>query len=323
MAGIKGDVGLLRTTVDAYRDNLRRLKSWQARIELTRLTRKSVLPRESRATIDFSYDRSRDSTTWHWSPDESAPNPGPPGSPLDPITGVRSKELGGSAHIGLIPRRSESEPRVAQVFPEGQLKPGLGAEEFDPLLFFTNQQEIGAMLDHYIEVADGARVNHTSVRRERDVVILDVDTPKRLTRFEFDLTKSGNLTFFLSDAKDTQGRLGEWRCEYAHIAGVWVPDKVTRHRLNRGTREEMDITYRWLENKVNVPVAAEAFSLERLGARPGDIVADNRAGVEFTYGDVGPEARNHQALWFIAANTAIIVVLALLSWWSRRRRVRA
>jgi hypothetical protein len=100
-----------------------------------------------------------------------------------------------------------------------------------------------------------------------------------------DLASAGNAIAIILTGPNG---ISEHAWKYQEHDGVWVPESYTRTVSSRndagGFVTSRNAEYVWTESVVNEPLPEDAFSLEAIGVRRGDIVDDSVRSVLYTFG---------------------------------------
>jgi hypothetical protein len=120
---------------------------------------------------------------------------------------------------------------------------------------------------------DGSRV---AVRREADRISYTCIV---------DLACGGNAVTIVLASPDG---VSEHAYKYKEHDGVWVPEVYTKTVAHRNRDGEFVIVrsseYVWVESVVNQQLPEDAFTLEAIGVRRGDLVDDSVRDVLYTFG---------------------------------------
>jgi len=85
----------------------------------------------------------------------------------------------------------------------------------------------------------------------------------------------------------------EWSYTYVEVNGVWVPNSMVFKQS--GAAEGIETRIEWVSQVVNEPLAADEFTMARMGAKDGVRVWDRIANVEYLYGHSGVTIRSESS----------------------------
>jgi hypothetical protein len=158
----------------------------------------------------------------------------------------------------------------------------LGGESVDRRLLFLHENAHNPrMSGHHVITRNGSRVQVkvTSPGRNKELANASV----------YDLSRGGNRVEYHHSSDNVAS---DWKYTYERHDGAWVLKSLTRADTSRehGPGEDagpimttMKKSIEWTTNVVNEPLAPDAFSLDKLGVRPGDTVLDYMANIRFPY----------------------------------------
>jgi hypothetical protein len=102
-----------------------------------------------------------------------------------------------------------------------------------------------------------------------------------LNEWKYDLTKGCSGVEF--HGYDPNQSLDEVKvCEYELVGGAWVPKKIERTVKKNGMLFIKETT-EFRHDVVNKPLGKGDFTVEKIGLRRGEVIADGRTGLEYTY----------------------------------------
>lgn len=109
------------------------------------------------------------------------------------------------------------------------------------------------------------------IKHAGNLVTLRIGKPESiLNEYTVDLNKKSGLVSFISQENNKKSR--QWKCELQSVSNVWIPRQIVMVSKSGRITETLD----WRDNKVNVPINEEMFSLKNLGVRRGDRGTDLR-----------------------------------------------
>lgn len=326
----QGDVDLdvLKVAADRHRANRERIATWEGRVAVTTSRQGMGAPYDGtlRATGRFAWDVASGNKRWNWD-----------GDPLSPPSDLSERNSNGgmlkdNAYY-MLHRKDPSHAVTVLVGPAEDARDVIGGW-WNPVL----NPEIwidyhGAKLDEFLLMMrrdwEKAKVHPEldySLRRTGSVLFLERHM-KPKTGFnggqteEIDLAQGGNLVRFFNESGDG---IEDWRWKWEEASGVWVPkqiDIVSKRKPNTIESRTFVIT----ENRVNESLPPDAFTVEAMGARPGDFVLDKRTGTKYRIPLPEPVAPPRRAwpLWAVGVLLAPALLLVVFLVLRRRRISRA
>ena len=283
-AQIQGDVELLKTAAEKFRDNLNKIKTWKGEVKWDQnsvLNSPKLTSIVTECSIEFACDLTLPAKRWSIRTDKL-------------ITVVDGKEKvslpdwrfhierDGAYYELFYDARIKDAFHLADVANHPYMKPGLSTGTFDPLYFFKyNDEDLDNKWSFLYEHAKSEPMSAYSITRDGNYVVIRLkikDEPVPRTVYEIDLSKGGNLTKVetarnATNAWDT--RIEKWA--WQEVNGVWVPQEFTRdHIVTLPKPQDFHYKIRWIKNEVNIPLAKDEFSLVKLGLRQGNGVYDSR-----------------------------------------------
>jgi hypothetical protein len=279
---IKGDSKLLVAVVSAHRDNVQKIASWRgdAQIESIIADQKGVVLAR-KATAAFLYDRAQQSTRWTWNYTASDEREGDRLVSTLPLLASSSEQTcirtpKAYYRWELTLRSPEGKFHHALVIlPPEQARVAGFSEDFDPMWYFTRH---GLNVEDYLMAwAREPSSSQTQVKidREGSRVSLDLSSASGTHRFEFDLSRGGNLMAYASHWLEGSGE-SEWT--YTQQAGVWLPETFTntdRRKAPDGSARTTTRRVQFVASELNRPVDPVEFTVEALGIKPGTRVTDH------------------------------------------------
>ncbi|MBN2584758.1 MAG: hypothetical protein JXL80_16970 [Planctomycetes bacterium] len=276
---LKGDRDLLLLVADAFEANKERLSTWQGEVQITEGTEGGASRPPTKSRAEFVVDRESDSMLWRWhaaalkTPEGSRPayyGAGMvKGSAIYRFGPFRGTGPDGPAIVNKVPRPDTPTPIA-----------GWGGE-FNPMVYFNEMSyDTPKTLRWYHRNADHPKLIGGSVRREGDLVILEIGDDSVTTQHVFDLSKGGNRVSF--HAKDSVVE-EQWSVDYEKVGDVFVPVTATYKNSRSDGDVRLAVAVRFEKNLVNTPLAPRTFDLGQLGVRPGDTVVDASVGLSFAY----------------------------------------
>lgn len=271
---------LMRYIIATYTDNLQKIKTWQGKAEIENKSVyypiKSSIGVKYSATVQFVFDRSKKSLRW----DNTLNNYVKQNSGVDDPQPVPQILNGMQTPKGIYrygrfgspgnPANGELNLLIYS-FPEERINPN--QFDFNPLDFLqTFRGNVAKDLTPYTGWADKSRMAIFKIIREGDNVTIDIGNDQSYNRYTLSLSQSCNP---ISCEDREPGRASQWKWTYEKIDGVWLPKTWSETVRNKDEQDE-DQKVTFVENLLNQPVEASAFSLPSLGVKPGNKVQDRR-----------------------------------------------
>lgn len=129
-----------------------------------------------------------------------------------------------------------------------------------------------------------------AVTTDGDAVTVELTRGSTTNRYVFDLASGGNLVSYVGrlNVADGPDRYTHIDIEYEARDGIYLPVRYTKKTQGMSTSGAIittstDITL--TTTALNAAVLEAEFTLDAMGAEPGDPVVDNRTGVTFQYGE--------------------------------------
>lgn len=175
------------------------------------------------------------------------------------------------------------------------------------------------------ENAHMAELSHITVSRTGSLVTVLLQKPDvGVNRYVFDLNQGANpVELAGEDALVTENHTRSFESN----SDIWLPRAGKSISKNLKTGKTIESSVRWLKNVVNEPLPEDAFSPERVEIRQGDLIRDQRSGINYTYDastDLADLDRTRR-YWSIAKVAAITVAVAgvlLVGWRIRKRKAQ-
>jgi hypothetical protein len=320
---VKGDVQLLKLVADENQANREAIRTWRGRASITENDKRrdgSTFRLES--SVEFAYDSHKAATRWYNLNRSQVSKAGDPSGSHDERT-FSSGMVKDKAFYSLGPLAVSAEgTRKATVADPKRAGRGVMSNDFAPVIFLNmNNLPVSRELLFFFEHAQDPNISEYFVRREGDRVIFEGRLEDLWHRYEFDLSKGGNI--ILHESKSKMGSTVR-KQEYTEISGVWVPSRMTYENKRSEEGRTYSRTIEWLENEVNSPLADNEFSLAKLGLRKGDHIRDLRSGarLEIFGGDLPAaaglaEVAPRPARWGLrvigmAASGALLILLVTM-----------
>jgi hypothetical protein len=289
---IEGDPELIPLVLNARKENMERISTWRgnATLEKTRAFENGMSEIDSIEEVDFAFDQNLDAVRWNLIVHERAyASGGPSVSPDKPENhdGLLRGDQFFRHEPGLITPEGEKHNTLVILPREKQKIQGF-AHDFHPMWYFTpGGGKVDAFLSSYYENKDnsGSKDKKTSITREGDLVIWELGRGDRVKRYVFDLSKGGNIKESISSSPRAES---QYAWSYEQIDGVWVPVEFEFNSLQKypnGDSRQISRKVSFSDNEINIPLADDEFTLDRLGVVHGTQVSDNILGIAYRYGE--------------------------------------
>lgn len=104
-----------------------------------------------------------------------------------------------------------------------------------------------------------------------------------MIQYVFDLSAGGNIIEYCN--KTSAGE-DVRKYEYEEISGVWVLKSYAWNNISpRKDGKDLHSSKKvlWTNEIVNMPLKEDEFTIQKLGVKPGDIIHDNRIGMQYSF----------------------------------------
>ena len=145
--------------------------------------------------------------------------------------------------------------------------------DFNPLYYLgTDRGEVSHDISGYLNIRDQPGITGIKIVREGDNVTIDLSLREITQSYTVSLSQGCNPISFETKYS---GSTWEYHWTYENVEGIWLPKTWTKSEHQKDqSDEERKVTF--VENLLNRPVDAGAFSISSLGIHPGDEVQDRR-----------------------------------------------
>lgn len=269
------DTELLELAASTHEANIDRLRTWSGRVRVTMsmgAAKEAEGPARERTStlfVSFYYDRTKQAKRWAWTHEGSERR--------FPVVRDGMIKEGVFYRSGPIkPGPNEGSRRFTIESPYA-ISPDPMPKDFDATYWFTDH---GSPLTerfraYCVMVEKGHNPDDVVVSRDGERVILELGGNDVLNRLTVDLSEGG---LFVAYDGESSGVAERWRYQNEQVAGVWVPKEISQEVINSKAGRRVALELEWLENRVNEPIAAEEFTLAKIGIRRGDRIYDHRSG---------------------------------------------
>ena len=285
---LRDNLDLLRYVAMTYRQNKAKIQTWQGKAAVENRTTydNRATGEDYSATVQCVFDRAKKSVRWNdtfekWTKitrGHEEPQPTP-----QILNGMMTPD--GLYRLGQhdSPGNPAKRPLVLSIYALndsfGRMQPQL--YDFNPLYYLdTFRGDVARDLTCYIAWADQPLMAGTKVIREGDLVTIDLGFGESVNRYTVSLSQGCNPV----RCENVSPRMtSRFRWTYELRDGVWLPKTWSETAVHEdGVRDERrKVTF--VENLVNQPVNAAAFSLPRLGLQRGDEVQVRRTYPTYEY----------------------------------------
>lgn len=302
LAGVEGDVELLRLVAEGNKANREKIGTWRMQVteRATDKVYSTGVLKESTAQFDFVYDGERGAKRWKYllltfrstGKDgvifESEPDSLYQG-------GGNVLVLDGALYrYRLFFPTSNTSRRPVKIYddagrPHSYMDPGRPysymSEDMDGFNYFEvgTGSNVYKHLMRYVRDHNNPNLNVT-VSRSGNIITIEsgLGRPERGTIAKYDASRGYNLvecsSYGISGSKEVRWH-HEW--EWENVDGVFVPAKVKWRREKRnadtgrlqGFREK---TLTFTNHEINIPIDPSEFTLAAIGVQPGDNIIDHR-----------------------------------------------
>jgi hypothetical protein len=318
----------LRLVARGYQANLESIRTWQGKATIVDFRGDpGTTPAESSAVAEFAYDVRRHAVRWNYNvlrPQEA------PGEGL--YLQLSSQMTRDNEHFKFGPNWPDKQPGKWTMFvdaPKAGVRAKALTDEFDPMYFFQCvRKDLPLWLDAQCKFqADPklAKEARYEIRRDGQRVVLHCPFGGGFNHFVFDLSSGCTVAEYDVEGRDVKAR---WTFNYEKVDGVFVP-KTAKYR-NVTTRRDKTQSFfeRYFalhDQIVNEPIDDSAFTFEKMGLRPGDVVNDTLRGTTYQFGEaagvtVGP-FHSPVLWWFIGVNVVVLISIVATLIYRRTRQL--
>ncbi|MHB1037353.1 MAG: carboxypeptidase regulatory-like domain-containing protein [Pirellulales bacterium] len=283
VGGLRDNLELLRYVLMTCRQNQAKIRTWQGKATIA--SREAYETRaigvDYSANAQFVFDRARKSVRWNttleqWTVSRKGvkePQPVPQiSNGMQTPAGFYRVDQGDS------PVNPARRP-LPLTIDSPDVSFGRMQYDFNPLHYYSLDPPYGSLvelLSNYLARTSEPAIAMIKVIREGDLVTIE---QLRSASYSISLSQGCNPVRYISQLSQST-RECHWTYELRD--GIWLPKTWTETIHEQNTRDlERKVTF--VENRVNQPVEPEAFSLSRLGLKPGDNVDDRRTGQKYQY----------------------------------------
>jgi len=188
---------------------------------------------------------------------------------------------------GFLPRGSTHWQRSLVILPASQtfMPPSVDNDSFDPFLYmYLDDQPVSTYIERMRPYWSSRIPGTFKIVRQGSIVVFQCTTSDRthtlLSSLSVDLDRGGNVV----DRFDDGGRHPTTiSITYAKVSDAWLPSKYTEDAVSSNNdRHRRDVTFHNLS--FNQPLAADEFTIEKMGVEVGTRVSDHRREVFYKYG---------------------------------------
>ena len=274
-----------------------------------------------RYRVDFVLDRRLRRYRWSWRTEPKLDAP-------TPSSGGAADCLAGMLKDHTLYRMSRPYSPAGQIARD----PNRTVELSDPPTG-SNPLAVGDFDAVYFLTAGGVRLADVFLQRSDFIEGLDRRQPRRVIDEGDATTGAGQLAdaTFSADRAGAAGivrlrqqrsdRVESWMLDLETRAGALTPRRIQIDVLDEAGRVQRQRTIHFETSVVNRRIPRDAWTLEQLGARPGDLIRDVRAGVQYVYSGgadfrtpgASPAGESGSTLYYVAINLSAWVVALLFA----------
>jgi len=290
LAGIQGDVELLKTVALRHKANFESILTWKGEaFEERTSTIGDWFDSMIKNKCTFAYDQLRGAVRWNKDPQESrCINHGEPQTIIHAnYNSAMFKDQSYYEYTGF--EQPDDKNKVIYHLAIGEPKMASGKQNhgLDPRYLFADAPgaPIHGKLMFLYNNANDEGASGWSVKREGDLVTLQISPDETRTQKEvYDLSSGGNMVEYYNKTPTAENTKSY---TYEEKSGVWVLKSFKKtnitHRKN-GEVSRSTRTINWSNSVVNVPFEEDEFTVEKLGVKYGDLVSDHKIGIGYIYG---------------------------------------
>jgi protocatechuate 3,4-dioxygenase beta subunit len=271
---------LLRYVIATNKENTQKIKTWQGKANVDS---RSIFVHSGTKTgsnysdvVEFVFDRSKKSIRWNNTLNKYSRINDGVDDPL-PVPQIINGMFTPEAFYRYGSYGSPGNPATQKLnlwihsFPRERIN--RYQFDFNPLYYLeTERRAVAKDISGYMKLIDQQGFTGIKITREGDNVTIDFSLRGNTQYYTVSLSQGCNPIHM--ETKDpTSTWVYHWT--YENIDGIWLPKTWTESVHQKDQRdEERKVTF--VDNVVNRPVDAGAFSLPSLGVKPGDNVQDRR-----------------------------------------------
>jgi hypothetical protein len=271
---------LLRYVVATNRENTQKIKTWQGKANIES---RSIFVHSGTktgtgysATVEFVFDRAKKSIRWNNTlnkysrindgVDDPQPVPQIINGMFTPEAFYRYGSYGS-------PGNPASQKLNLWIYSFPRERINRYQFDFNPLYYLeTERRAVAKDISGYMKLIDQQGFTGIKITHEGDNVTIDFSLRNTTQYYTVSLSQGCNP--IIMETKDPTSTCA-YHWTYENIDGIWLPKTWTESVHQKDQRdEERKVTF--VENRVNQPVEATAFSITSLGVKPGDNVQDRR-----------------------------------------------
>jgi hypothetical protein len=286
-----------KATIDAiefvarqHRANKEKIVTWKGDVVIHSTMKTPQERQETTASVAYALDTAGQKSRWNWKTTDARL-----------VVGDKINELPRFTNNGLIADgafyrlktsgQDTGVPHNQIAIHDPAVEPRhYGNDDFEPTWFLTDYGEdiCERLLAIRGWVASPKTPDMPTVDAKLDgnILTLELSRPGNngFNRYRFDLSQGGNMISYSGKDSTTETENGY---QYLQVGDIWVlagmERKMTRKTPEGAVLRESTRTFEWTANSVNVPLANTEFSLEAIGARPGDMVYDQIIGMRYRF----------------------------------------
>ena len=290
LAGIQGDVELLKTVALRHKANFESILTWKGEaFEERTSTIGDWFDSMTKNKCTFAYDQLQDAVRWNKEPQVNrCINHGEPQNVIYAnYNSAMFKDHSYYEYSGVAQPDDKNKIVHHLVIAEPKMAKGMQSHCLDPRYLFADAPgaPIHGKLMFLYNNANDEGASGWSVKREGDLVTVQFSLNETRTQKEvYDLSAGGNLFEYYNKTPTAEITKSY---TYEEKSGVWViksfKKKNIAHRKN-GDVHKVTRMINWSNSVVNVPFEEDEFTLEKLGVKHGDFVSDHKIGMGYIYG---------------------------------------
>ena len=281
-AGVTGDKELFPLLIKAFTENWDAVHTWrgEATIEQTDdwHSPAETLANSRKADVKFVFDKQAGSVRWEI--DYSSITSQKVDQPTYRTRGMLKGDLvyDMNSNEAVKPKGRPGLLHIRST--QGQKMPvEASCDRFYPMAHLSQiNTDTPRWLGYYLEDADKLDQNEYSIKREGSLVTFSIGSATTvLNRYTFDTSKGGNIVeaYFKETTQETT-----IKSEYAKVGDLYVPSKVETNTVaeypTHGRKSHGVVTF--TKNLLNEELPADEFTLDKMGALPGDTIFNHITG---------------------------------------------
>ncbi|MDH4240362.1 MAG: hypothetical protein OEW48_12440 [Phycisphaerae bacterium] len=289
MASLQGEIDLLETTAMAHRSNLEQILTWKGRatyeVKDEIENDKGKVPMYYRkSSVLFLLDHTQKATRWNMKVEDYALGANMPDEVevIETTNGMKKDNSFYQVEPLMISKEGQKINTLKIMSIENAVS-AFKDSTFDPMWYLTRSgHNISKFLLFLHQKANSLKVSG-KIKRNGDIVSLEISEGTLFNYYEFNLDKGGNLIKYIGKSKRGED-VYTWT--YENIEDTWVPKMFEHVNIDRRHERLRRLSQRveFMQHIINVPIDPCEFTLDKIGVTVGTPVTDLKMGFFYKYG---------------------------------------